>query len=92
MLARCLAGEAGVPFFACAGTEFMEMFVGVGAARIRNLFNQARKCRPCIIFIDEFDSVAVRRKDAAAMEGNDEQVATINQLLPRWTASAATAA
>ena len=81
LLARCLAGEAGVPFFACAGTEFMEMFVGVGAARIRNLFNQARKCRPCIIFIDEFDSVAVRRKDAAAMEGNDEQVATINQLL-----------
>ena len=81
LLARCLAGEAKVPFFACAGTEFMEMFVGVGAARIRNLFNQARKCRPCIIFIDEFDSVAVRRKDAAAMEGNDEQVATINQLL-----------
>jgi cell division protease FtsH len=81
LMARCLAGEAGVPFFACAGTEFMEMFVGVGAARIRNLFNQARKCRPCIIFIDEFDSVAVRRKDAAAMEGNDEQVATINQLL-----------
>lgn len=82
LLARCLAGEANVPFFAVAGTEFMEMFVGVGAARIRNLFQQARAVRPCIVFIDEFDSVAVRRKDASqAEQGNDEQVATINQLL-----------
>ena len=83
LLARCLAGEAGVPFFSVAGTEFMEMFVGVGAARIRNLFRQAREVRPCIIFIDEFDSVAVRRKDSSSMDlqGNDEQVATINQLL-----------
>ena len=83
LLARCLAGEAGVPFFSCAGTEFMEMFVGVGAARIRNLFKQAREVKPCIIFIDEFDSVAVRRKDASSgdVTGNDEQVATINQLL-----------
>jgi cell division protease FtsH len=81
LLARCLAGEAQVPFFSVAGTEFMEMFVGVGAARIRNLFKQARSVKPCIIFIDEFDSVAVRRKDASAQDGNDEQVATINQLL-----------
>jgi len=83
LLATCLAGEAGVPFFSTTGTEFMEMFVGVGAARIRNLFKQAREVKPCIIFIDEFDSVAVRRKDAASMDisGNDEQVATINQLL-----------
>ena len=83
LLARCLAGEAQVPFFSVAGTEFMEMFVGVGAARIRNLFKQARDVKPCIIFIDEFDSVAVRRKDATSsdVQGNDEQVATINQLL-----------
>ena len=66
-----------MPFFSTTGTEFMEMFVGVGAARIRNLFKQAREVKPCIIFIDEFDSVAVRRKDAASMDisGNDEQVA-----------------
>mmetsp|Transcript_9318 Transcript_9318/g.34768 ORF Transcript_9318/g.34768 Transcript_9318/m.34768 type:complete len:1174 (-) Transcript_9318:55-3576(-) len=83
LLARCLAGEAQVPFFSCAGTEFMEMFVGVGAARIRNLFKQARAVKPCIVFIDEFDSVAVRRKDPSSQDvsGNDEQVATINQLL-----------
>ena len=83
LLARCLAGEAQVPFFSCAGTEFMEMFVGVGAARIRNLFKQARDVKPCIVFIDEFDSVAIRRKDPSSQDvsGNDEQVATINQLL-----------
>jgi len=83
LLARCLAGEAQVPFFSCAGTEFMEMFVGVGAARIRNLFKQARDVKPCIVFIDEFDSVAIRRKDPTSQDvsGNDEQVATINQLL-----------
>ena len=84
LLARCLAGEAQVPFFSCAGTEFMEMFVGVGAARIRNLFKQARDVKPCIVFIDEFDSVAIRRKDPTpqdALRRNDEQVATINQLL-----------
>ena len=83
LLARCLAGEANVPFFSVAGTEFMEMFVGVGASRIRNLFKQARDVKPCIVFIDEFDSVAVRRADPASqdIQGNDEQVATINQLL-----------
>ena len=92
LLARCLAGEAGVPFFACAGTEFMEMFVGVGAARIRNLFNQARKCRPCIIFIDEFDSVAVRRKTRRRWRATTSRWPPSTSSLPRWTASAATAA
>jgi len=82
LLARCLAGEAGVPFFSVAATEFTDMFVGIGAARVRNLFQAARKVAPCIIFIDEFDAVGSKR--AAQMgqeEGVDERVATINQFL-----------
>ena len=83
LLARCVAGEAGVPFFSCAGTEFMEMFVGVGAARIRNLFDQAKKVAPCIIFIDEFDAVGTKRSETGQGQvyGNDEATATINQML-----------
>ena len=83
LLARCVAGEAGVPFFSCAGTEFMEMFVGVGAARIRNLFDQAKKVAPCIIFIDEFDAVGTKRSETQSGQvyGNDEATATINQML-----------
>mmetsp|Transcript_7120 Transcript_7120/g.23503 ORF Transcript_7120/g.23503 Transcript_7120/m.23503 type:complete len:1021 (-) Transcript_7120:108-3170(-) len=83
LLARCVAGEANVPFFSCAGTEFMEMFVGVGAARIRNLFTQAKKVAPCIIFIDEFDAVGTKRSETQSGQvyGNDEATATINQML-----------
>jgi len=83
LLARCVAGEANVPFFSCAGTEFMEMFVGVGAARIRNLFDQAKKVAPCIIFIDEFDAVGTKRSETQSGQvyGNDEATATINQML-----------
>ena len=83
LLARCVAGEANVPFFSCAGTEFMEMFVGVGAARIRNLFDQAKKVAPCIIFIDEFDAVGTKRTETQSGQvyGNDEATATINQML-----------
>ena len=80
LLARAVAGEAGVPFFSISGSEFVEMFVGVGAARVRDLFEQARKHAPCIIFIDELDALG-RARGAFAMGGHDEKEQTLNQLL-----------
>ncbi|KAK9821723.1 hypothetical protein WJX81_004862 [Elliptochloris bilobata] len=79
LLAKAIAGEANVPFFSAAGTEFMEVFVGVGAARVRDMFQKARKRAPCILFIDEFDGIGQQRSYSAM--GNDESVQTINQLL-----------
>ena len=81
LLARAIAGEAGVPFFFAAGSEFMEMFVGVGAARVRNLWETARAARPCIIFIDEFDAIGTARSEGGAGMSNEETANTINQLL-----------
>jgi cell division protease FtsH len=80
LLARAVAGEAGVPFFSISGSEFVEMFVGVGAARVRDLFEQARKAAPCIIFIDELDALG-RSRSAGALGGFDEKEQTLNQLL-----------
>lgn len=80
LLARAVAGEAGVPFFSISGSEFVEMFVGVGAARVRDLFEQARKAAPCIIFIDELDALG-RSRVAGAFSGYDEKEQTLNQLL-----------
>lgn len=80
LLARAVAGEAGVPFFSISGSEFVEMFVGVGAARVRDLFEQARKAAPCIIFIDELDALG-RSRSANAFGGYDEKEQTLNQLL-----------
>ncbi|HEY9701676.1 MAG TPA: AAA family ATPase, partial [Allocoleopsis sp.] len=79
LLAKAVAGEAGVPFIACSGSAFVEMFVGVGASRIRDLFKKAAEKAPCIVFIDEIDSVGKKR--GASMQGNDERDNTINQLL-----------
>jgi cell division protease FtsH len=79
LLARAVAGEAGVPFFKMSGSDFIEMFVGVGAARVRDLFNQAREKAPCIIFIDEMDAIGKSR--ANSMTSNDEREQTLNQLL-----------
>jgi cell division protease FtsH len=81
LLARAVAGEAGVPFFSISGSEFVEMFVGVGAARVRDLFEQARKAKPCIIFIDELDSLGRARTSGIMGGGNDEKEQTLNQLL-----------
>jgi cell division protease FtsH len=81
LLARAVAGEAGVPFFHISGSEFVEMFVGVGAARVRDLFEQARKTKPCIIFIDELDSLGRTRAGAMSGGGYDEKEQTLNQLL-----------
>lgn len=81
LLARAVAGEAGVPFFSISGSEFVEMFVGVGAARVRDLFEQARKQAPAIIFIDELDSLGRARNAAFPGGGNDEKEQTLNQLL-----------
>jgi cell division protease FtsH len=81
LLARAVAGEAGVPFFSISGSEFVEMFVGVGAARVRDLFEQARKAAPCIIFIDELDALGRSRSADGAMGGYDEKEQTLNQLL-----------
>ena len=81
LLARAVAGEAGVPFFSISGSEFVEMFVGVGAARVRDLFEQARKMKPCIIFIDELDSLGRSRTAGFPGGGNDEKEQTLNQLL-----------
>ena len=80
LLAKAVAGEAGVPFFRMSGADFVEMFVGVGAARVRDLFRQAREKSPCIIFIDEIDAIGRKRSDAA-VGGNDEREQTLNQLL-----------
>jgi len=80
LLARAVAGEAGVAFFSISGSEFVEMFVGVGAARVRDLFEQARKASPCIIFIDELDALG-RSRSAGAFGGYDEKEQTLNQLL-----------
>ncbi|MFN3447701.1 MAG: ATP-dependent zinc metalloprotease FtsH [Roseococcus sp.] len=81
LVARAIAGEAGVPFFSISGSEFVEMFVGVGAARVRDLFEQARKAAPCIIFIDELDALGRRRGVGALGGGHDEKEQTLNQLL-----------
>lgn len=81
LIARAVAGEAGVPFFSISGSEFVEMFVGVGAARVRDLFEQARKKAPCIIFIDELDALGRARSSQGAMGGHDEKEQTLNQLL-----------
>ncbi len=80
LLARAIAGEAGVPFFSISGSDFVEMFVGVGAARVRDLFNQGKKNAPCIIFIDEIDAVG-RHRGAGLGGGHDEREQTLNQLL-----------
>ncbi len=80
LLARAVAGEAEVPFFSITGSDFMEMFVGVGASRVRNLFKDAKKAAPCIIFIDELDSIG-RRRGAGLGGGHDEREQTLNQLL-----------
>ncbi|KAA8491842.1 ATP-dependent zinc metalloprotease FTSH, chloroplastic [Porphyridium purpureum] len=80
LLARAVAGEAGVPFFSIAGSEFVEMFVGVGASRVRDLFSNAKKNAPCIIFIDEIDAVG-RQRGAGIAGGNDEREQTLNQML-----------
>ena len=80
LLARAVAGEAGVPFFSISGSDFVEMFVGVGASRVRDLFDQAKKSSPCIIFIDEIDAVG-RQRGAGLGGGHDEREQTLNQLL-----------
>ena len=81
LMARAIAGEAGVPFFSISGSEFVEMFVGVGAARVRDLFVQARQAAPCIIFIDELDALGRARSPFGNIGGNDEKEQTLNQLL-----------
>ena len=81
LLAKATAGEAGVPFFSLTGSSFVEMFVGVGAARVRDLFQQAQKKAPCIIFIDEIDAIGQARSNVGIMGGNSEQENTLNQLL-----------
>src|SRR3972149_4473649 len=80
LLAKAVAGEAGVPFFNMSGSEFVEMFVGVGAARVRDLFNQADQKAPCIIFIDELDALG-KARGMNPMGGHDEREQTLNQLL-----------
>ncbi len=80
LLAKAVAGEAGVPFFSISGSDFVEMFVGVGASRVRDLFNEAKKNSPCIIFIDEIDAVG-RHRGAGLGGGHDEREQTLNQLL-----------
>lgn len=80
LLAKAIAGEAGVPFFSISGSEFVEMFVGVGASRVRNLFKQAKENAPCLVFIDEIDAVG-RQRGAGIGGGNDEREQTLNQLL-----------
>lgn len=80
LLARAVAGEANVPFFSISGSEFVEMFVGMGAAKVRDLFKQAQEKAPCIVFIDEIDTVG-KKRDGAGLGGNDEREQTLNQLL-----------
>ncbi|MBR3373952.1 MAG: ATP-dependent zinc metalloprotease FtsH, partial [Bacteroidaceae bacterium] len=81
LLAKAVAGEAGVPFFSLSGSDFVEMFVGVGASRVRDLFRQAKEKAPCIIFIDEIDAVGRARSRGVQMGANDERESTLNQLL-----------
>ena len=81
MLARAVAGEADCPFFSISGSDFVEMFVGVGPSRVRNLFEEARKNAPCIVFIDEIDAVGRKRGRGGFAGGNDERENTLNQLL-----------
>ena len=81
LLARAVAGEAGVPFFSIAGSEFVEMFVGMGASKVRDLFKQAGEKAPCIVFIDEIDTIGKKRDGGANLGGNDEREPTLNQLL-----------
>ncbi len=80
LLARAVAGEAGVPFFSIAGSEFVEMFVGMGASKVRDLFKQANEKAPCIVFIDEIDTIG-KKRDGGGFSGNDEREQTLNQLL-----------
>lgn len=81
LLAKAVAGEAGVPFFSIAGSEFVEMFVGMGASKVRDLFKQAGEKAPCIVFIDEIDTIGKKRDSGKGMGGNDEREQTLNQLL-----------
>ena len=81
MLAKAVAGEANVPFFSISGSDFVEMFVGVGASRVRDLFKQAKEKAPCIVFIDEIDAVGRARGRNANFGSNDESENTLNQLL-----------
>ena len=81
LLARAVAGEAGVPFFSIAGSEFVEMFVGMGASKVRDLFRQAGEKAPCIVFIDEIDTIGKKRDGGSNLGGNDEREQTLNQLL-----------
>ena len=80
LLAKAVAGEAKVPFFSISGSEFVEMFVGMGAAKVRDLFQQANEKAPCIVFIDEIDTIG-KKRDNGGMGGNDERAQTLNQLL-----------
>lgn len=81
MMGKAIAGEANVPFLSISGSDFVEMFVGVGASRVRSLFEQAKKLSPCIIFIDEIDAIGRARRKAKSMQSNDEQENTLNQML-----------
>ena len=81
MLAKAVAGEAGVPFFSISGSEFVEMFVGMGASKVRDLFKQAKEKAPCIVFIDEIDAIGQKRNSGSGYGGNDEREQTLNQLL-----------
>jgi cell division protease FtsH len=89
LLAKAVAGEAGVPFFSISGSEFVELFVGAGAARVRDLFEQAKKQAPCIIFIDELDAIGKSRASGGFIGGNDEREQTLNQLLAEMDGFAA---
>ncbi|MFM1842549.1 MAG: hypothetical protein RLZZ490_1285 [Cyanobacteriota bacterium] len=92
LLAKAAAGEAGVPFFSISGSEFVELFVGAGAARVRDLFEQAKKQAPCIVFIDELDAIGKSRASGPMMGGNDEREQTLNQLLTEMDGFSATGA
>merc|ERR1719270_280790 len=81
LLARAVAGEAGVPFISASGSEFVEMFVGVGASRVRDLFGEAKKNAPCIVFIDEIDAIGRQRSGGGGFATNDEREQTLNQIL-----------
>jgi cell division protease FtsH len=89
LLAKAVAGEAGVPFFSISGSEFVELFVGVGSARVRDLFEQAKKQAPCIVFIDELDAIGKSRSSGGFYGGNDEREQTLNQLLTEMDGFAA---